>query len=223
MEIASLLTGVPFNSAHGAIVFEELIMVRKFADIAFTPTVKAIQAARGSRETYERFVAKGPANDRVDEKVAAFIPERDSFYMGTVSETGWPYIQFRGGPIGFLKILDDKTLGFADFQGNVQYLSVGNLSQDSRVFLFLMDYAHRRRLKIWGRATLVEADPVLLERLSDPNYPATVERAIVIHIEAFDWNCPQHIPIRYSEAEVEAIVAPLQARIKELERSQSLF
>ncbi|MEM9163868.1 MAG: pyridoxamine 5'-phosphate oxidase family protein, partial [Cyanobacteria bacterium P01_F01_bin.4] len=126
-------------------------MARKFADIAFTPAVKAIQTERGSRETYERFVAKGPANDSVDEKVAAFIPERDSFYMGTVGETGWPYIQFRGGPKGFLKILDDKTLGFADFQGNVQYLSVGNLSQDERVFLFLMDYAHRRRLKIWGR------------------------------------------------------------------------
>ncbi|MEO1404290.1 MAG: pyridoxamine 5'-phosphate oxidase family protein [Cyanobacteria bacterium J06635_1] len=192
-------------------------MARKFADIAFTPAVKAIQTERDSRETYERFVAKGPANDSVDDKVAAFIPERDSFYMGTVGETGWPYIQFRGGPKGFLKILDDKTLGFADFQGNVQYLSVGNLSQDDRVFLFLMDYAHRRRLKIWGRATVVEDDPELLAQLSDPDYPATVERAIVIRIEAFDWNCPQHIPIRYSEAEVAAMVEPLQARIAELE------
>ncbi|MEM9908842.1 MAG: pyridoxamine 5'-phosphate oxidase family protein [Cyanobacteria bacterium P01_D01_bin.44] len=192
-------------------------MARKFADIAFTPAVKAIQTERGSRETYERFVAKGPANDSVDEKVAAFIPERDSFYMGTVGETGWPYIQFRGGPKGFLKILDNKTLGFADFQGNVQYLSVGNLSQDERVFLFLMDYAHRRRLKIWGRATVVEDDPELLAQLSDPDYSALVERAIVIRIEAFDWNCPQHIPIRYSEAEVAAMVEPLQARIVELE------
>ncbi|MEM8810444.1 MAG: pyridoxamine 5'-phosphate oxidase family protein [Cyanobacteria bacterium P01_G01_bin.38] len=195
-------------------------MARKFADIAFTPAVKAIQTERGSRETYERFVAKGPANDSVDEKVAAFIPERDSFYMGTVGETGWPYIQFRGGPKGFLKILDNKTLGFADFQGNVQYLSVGNLSQDDRVFLFLMDYAHRRRLKIWGRATVVEDDPELLAQLSDPDYPALVERAIVIRIEALDWNCPQHIPIRYSEAEVAAMVEPLQARIAELEAQQ---
>jgi predicted pyridoxine 5'-phosphate oxidase superfamily flavin-nucleotide-binding protein len=146
-----------------------------------------------------------------------FIGDRDGFYMGTVNANGWPYIQFRGGPAGFLKVLDEQTLGFADFGGNGQYLSVGNLADSDRVFLFLMDYAHRRRLKIWGRATVEYDRPDLIEQLHAPGYPADPQRAILIHVEAWDWNCPQHIPHKYSEQEVLSVVGPLQARIAELE------
>ena len=196
-------------------------MPRKFADIAFTPAVKALQTQYGSRATYEKFVANGPNNDTLDDKAKAFIPERDGFYLGSVTETGWPYIQFRGGPPGFLKILDDRTLGFADFSGNAQYLTTGNLLQDNRVFLFLMDYAHRRRMKIWGQAEVKTDASALLKQLTVPDYPAIAERAILIHIVAFDWNCPQHIPRKYSDAEVDAkldaAVSPLQRRVAELE------
>jgi len=192
-------------------------MARKFAQIAFTPAVKAMQTHYGSREIYTRFEGDGASNDRLTPDMTAFIAARDGFYLGTTSSDGWPYIQFRGGQAGFLKVLDDQTLGFADFQGNLQYISVGNLSTDDRVFLFLMDYAHRRCLKVWGRATVIENDPELLQRLVDSNYPAEVERAIVIHIEAWDWNCPQHIPLRFSETEVREIVTPLQKRIVQLE------
>ena len=170
-------------------------MPRQFAHIAFTPAVKALQERYGSREGYTRFETSGPANNTVTPAIAAFVAARDSFYMGTVNSDGWPYIQFRGGPQGFLKILNEQTLGFADFQGNLQYVSTGNLAEDNRVNLFLMNYAQRQRLKIFGRATVVDDDPELLQQLSDPNYSAKVERAILIHIEAWDWNCPQHIPI----------------------------
>ena len=192
-------------------------MARKFTQIAFTPAVKAIQDRYGSREMYTRMEESGPDNDTLIPRVAEFIQARDSFYLGTVNENGWPYIQFRGGAPGFLKILDEKTLGFADFAGNCQYLSIGNLSVDERVFLFLMDYAHRRRLKIWGRARVEYDNPALVEQLRVPEYEASSERAIIIQVEAWDWNCPQHIPIRYSEAEVAEMMAPLQARISELE------
>ncbi|MEB3280055.1 MAG: pyridoxamine 5'-phosphate oxidase family protein [Lyngbya sp.] len=192
-------------------------MPRKFAEIAFTPAVKAIQERYGSREMYNRMEENGPENDTLIPKVADFIQARDSFYIGTVNENGWPYIQFRGGPVGFLKILDEKTLGFADFGGNCQYLSIGNLSVNDRVFLFLMDYTNRRRLKIWGRAKIEYNNPNLIEQLRVPEYEATAERAFLIHVEAWDWNCPQHIPIKYSEAQVAEMLAPLQARIQELE------
>lgn len=192
-------------------------MARKFAQIAFTSTVKAMQTRYGSREMYARFEGNGATHDRITPDIAAFIAARDGFYLGTTSSDGWPYIQFRGGQPGFLKVLNDQTLGFADFQGNLQYISVGNLAEDDRVFLFLMDYAHRRRLKIWGRASIIENDPQLLQQLADPNYPAMVERVIVIQIEAWDWNCPQHIPLRFSEADVRAITTPLQDRIAQLE------
>ena len=138
--------------------------------------------------------------------------------MGTVSSNGYPYIQFRGGPRGFLKVLDEKTLGFADFSGNVQYISVGNLAGNDKAFLFLMDYRHRKRIKIWGTAEYVEDNPALIERLRDSDYSAEVQGAILFHVEATSENCPQHIPIRYSETEVEAMMAPLQARIAELEQ-----
>ena len=192
-------------------------MPPKFTEIAFTPTVKAIQEQYGSRQMYERMESRGPANGTLTAQMADFIQERDSFYMGSVNSSGWPYIQFRGGSLGFLKVLDEKTLGFADFGGNGQYLSIGNLTDDNRVFLFLMDYAHRRRLKIWGRATVEHDRPDLVEQLYSPSYPADPQRAILIHIEAWDWNCPQHIPHKYSEQEVQSMVEPLRTRIAELE------
>jgi predicted pyridoxine 5'-phosphate oxidase superfamily flavin-nucleotide-binding protein len=193
-------------------------MSRKFGDIAFTPEVKAAQAERGSRETYEKYIANGPANDTITPKIAEFIAQLDGFYFGTVSSNGYPYIQFRGGAPGFLKVLDEKTLGFADFSGNVQYITVGNLAGNDKAFLFLMDYRHRKRIKIWGRAEIIEADSALIERLRVPGYPAAIERAILFHVEATSENCPQHIPMRYSETEVEAMLAPLRDRIRELEQ-----
>lgn len=196
-------------------------MPRKFGEIAFTTEVKAAQEQRGSRQTYDRYIANGPANDTVTPKIAEFIAQLEGFYLGTVSSNGYPYIQFRGGPPGFLKVLDEKTLGFADFSGNVQYITVGNLSGNDRAFLFLMDYRHRRRIKIWGRAEYVEGESSLLEQVRVPDYPAQVERAILFHVEATSENCPQHIPIRYSEGEVAAMIAPLQNRIAELEQQLS--
>jgi len=189
-------------------------MPRQFGTIAFTPGVKAMQEKMGSRENYERFVAKGAENNTITPDLVEFIASMEGFYLGTVSSNGYPYIQFRGGKAGFLKILDEKTLGFADYRGNVQYISVGNLSEQDKAFLFLMDYRHRRRLKILGRARIVENDPTILAQVEDADYGATVERAIVFEIEGWDWNCPQHIPIRYSQAEVEA----MQTRITELEQ-----
>ncbi|MEP0924490.1 pyridoxamine 5'-phosphate oxidase family protein [Leptolyngbya sp. ST-U4] len=193
-------------------------MSRKFGEIAFTPEVKAAQAERGSRQTYEKYIANGPANDAIAPKVADFIAQLDGFYFGTVSSNGYPYIQFRGGSPGFLKVLDEKTLGFADFSGNVQYITIGNLSGNDKAFLFLMDYRHRKRIKIWGRAEFIEGESEWTERLRVPGYPAVIERSILFHVEAISENCPQHIPIRYSETEVEAMIAPLRDRIAELEQ-----
>lgn len=189
-------------------------MPRKFTQIAFTPAVKAAQAQRGSRETYARFEKSGPENDSVTPEIEAFITQLDGFYLGTISSNGYPYIQFRGGYPGFLKVLDTKTLGYADFRGNAQYVTVGNLSENDKAFLFLMDYRHQKRLKIWGRASILEGDRQLIERLQVPEDDSETERVILFQIEAWNWNCPQHIPRRYSEAEVRA----LQARIAELER-----
>lgn len=189
-------------------------MPRQFGTIAFTPAVKAMQTKMGSRENYERFVDTGADNNTIDPDLADFITSMDGFYLGTVTANGYPYIQFRGGKPGFLKVLDNRTLGFADFRGNVQYISVGNLSENDRAFLFLMDYRHRRRLKIIGRAHIIEDNLELLDRVRDPDYKATIERAIVFEIEGWDWNCPQHIPTRYSASEVAA----MQAKIQELEQ-----
>ncbi|WP_204103665.1 MULTISPECIES: pyridoxamine 5'-phosphate oxidase family protein [Spirulina sp. CCY15215] len=192
-------------------------MPRKFTQIAFTPAVKAFQDRYGSREMYARMEESDPENNTIIPKLETFIQARDSFYLGTRNENGWPYIQFRGGPVGFLKVLDEKTLGFADFSGNCQYLTIGNLSVDDRIFLFLMDYANRRRLKIWGRAKVIFDDPETINKLAIPEYNAEVKRGFLIQVEAWDWNCPQHIPHKYSETEVTEIIAPLQARILELE------
>lgn len=183
-------------------------MAHKFADLAFTPNVKAVQEDNGSRMAYARFEQGEDHHDRLGPHEAAFIASLDSFYLASVSETGWPYIQHRGGPAGFLKVLDEKTLAFADFRGNRQYISVGNLRTDDRVSLFLMDYANRARLKILGRARVVDAaDGPILRKLAVPGYRASIERAIVIALEAFDWNCPQHITQRFTADEWKALTA----------------
>ena len=194
-------------------------MTHQFADIAFTPAVRAEQERMGSRAAYARAEGGLKHHDRLGEREAAFIATRDSANMATVGETGWPYIQHRGGPPGFVKVLDGATLGFADFRGNRQYVSVGNLTGNDRVALFCMDYPHQARLKLLGRARTVEReeDAELMARLATPGYRATAERAIIITIEAFDWNCSQHIAPRFTTDEITAAVAPLHNRIRELE------
>ena len=195
-------------------------MGHKFAELAFTPWVKAAQEHNGSRHAYSRMEAGEVHHDVLGPNEAGFIAARDSFYMATVSETGWPYIQHRGGPAGFVRVLDEKTIGLADFRGNRQYVSVGNLQTEDRVSLFLMDYPNRARLKILGRARVVDAnDTETLQRLSIPEYKAQVERGILISIEAFDWNCPQHITPRFTLAEIEEGTASLRQRIAELEEA----
>jgi predicted pyridoxine 5'-phosphate oxidase superfamily flavin-nucleotide-binding protein len=193
-------------------------MGNRFAEIAFTPAVQAQQEAHGTRANYARFSEGSPANDRITEEEELFIRARDGFYLASVSETGWPYVQFRGGPPGFLRVLDERTLGWADFRGNRQYVSTGNVSADARVGLILMDYANRRRLKILGRAELLEvgADDGLAARLAVPGYRAVVERAVLVRVEGFDWNCPQHNMPRFTLAEVEEASRPLRERIAEL-------
>jgi predicted pyridoxine 5'-phosphate oxidase superfamily flavin-nucleotide-binding protein len=194
-------------------------MGHKFQEIAFTDTVKSVQEAMGSRKGYARREGgETDFHDRLGPEEAAFIAARDSVYMATVSETGWPYIQHRGGPTGFLRVLDDKTIGFADFSGNRQYVSVGNLLNDDRVSLFLMDYPNRARLKILGRARIIGSDDRdVLNRLAHDDYRARIERGIQITVDAFDWNCPQHIVPRFTSEDVERAVAQLRQRISELE------
>ncbi|GAC1612199.1 MAG: pyridoxamine 5'-phosphate oxidase family protein [Novosphingobium sp.] len=195
-----------------------------FLDIATTPSVHAAQVALGSAGLYER-VGTGRVFDRFGPAEQAFIAARDSFYMASVSETGWPYVQHRGGPPGFIKLLDDKTLAFPDFRGNRQYISLGNTAANDRVALILMDYPARRRLKLyaWIETRDLAADADFAVRLALPGYRGVPERAFVIHLEAFDWNCPQHITPRFTESEIAAAVAPLHARLAELEaENQSL-
>ena len=172
------------------------------SDIAFSPAVKAAQEARGSRDGYEKAMAKHDWGDQVTPALADFIAERDSFYLGTASKDGQPYIQHRGGPKGFLKVLDERRLAFADYRGNRQYISVGNLDENDKAFLFLMDYPNRQRIKVWGRAEYVEGESEVLAAVADPEYGAVPERAVVFHIEAWDSNCPQHIAPRYTVEEL---------------------
>jgi uncharacterized protein len=186
------------------------------SDIAFTPAVKAVQTAKGSRASYAKVERRG-WRTHVTHDLAAFLAGLDMFYLGTASAEGQPYIQHRGGSTGFLKVLDDKTLAFADFGGNRQYITVGNLSENPKAFIFLMDYANQQRVKLWGTARVVEDDPGLLDQLRDPDYPGKVERAIVFSIEAWDINCPQHIQKRFSQREVQPVIEQLQRRISELE------
>jgi predicted pyridoxine 5'-phosphate oxidase superfamily flavin-nucleotide-binding protein len=193
-------------------------MPRSFSSIAFTDSVKAAQEHYGSREAYRALDLEEAGELTLGPREQTFVEARDSAYQATVSETGWPYVQFRGGPPGFLKVLDSHSVGYADFRGNRQYLSVGNLRANDRVALILMDYPHRRRLKLWGRARVLEAeeDPALMARLELPDYRGRVERAVVIAVEAFDWNCPQHITPRFTEQEVSEYVAALTAEVNTL-------
>jgi uncharacterized protein len=189
---------------------------RPSSDIAFTPAVKAIQAAQGSRQSYARMESRGGWQNTVTTELTSFIAELDMFYLGTANSAGQPYIQYRGGPKGLLKVIDNRTLGFADFGGNRQFISVGNLSENSKAFLFLMDYANQQRIKVWGAAEVVEGDADLLERLQDSTYGGRVERAILFRIEAWDVNCPQHIHRRFPEAVVEQAIASLESQVAEL-------
>ncbi|MEO3414135.1 pyridoxamine 5'-phosphate oxidase family protein [Roseovarius sp. CAU 1744] len=194
-------------------------MAKAFAELTFTPGVRGIQEKQGSARAYDRVLeATAPADATLGPHEAQFIAQRDGFYQATVSETGWPYVQFRGGPRGFLKVLDEKTIAYADFRGNRQYISAGNLTADDRIAMILVDYPNSARLKILGRARLVERgdDPDLLERLSDDQYRARPERAVVITIEGLDWNCPQHLPVRLTVEELQPIIAPIQQELATL-------
>lgn len=191
---------------------------RPASDVAFTPAVRTIQERLGSRRSYERMEQGRGWNRAITADLAGFIAERDSLYLGTASADGQPYVQHRGGKRGFLKVLDERTLAFADFVGNRQYISMGNLSENDRAFIFLMDYPNRRRIKIWGRAEFVEDDPDLLQRLFDADYDGLPERAFVFHVEAWDANCPQHITPRFTQDEMEPAVRELELRNKMLQQ-----
>lgn len=195
-------------------------MSSRFAELVFTPAVQALQQRHGSRRQYARMQARAAGDDMLGPDEADFLAAADSFYLASVSETGWPYVQHRGGPRGFLSVLSPRQIGFADFRGNLQYVSAGNVAVDDRVALIVMDYAEQRRLKLLGHLRFVEvadADPALVRALSLPGYSARVERLALIDVTAFDWNCPQHITPRFTREQVEHAVAPLRDRIGELE------
>ena len=185
-------------------------------DVAFTPTVKAVQERKGSRAAYHRVEERGGWRTKITPDLAAFIAARDSAYLATASKAGQPYVQHRGGPKGFIRVIDDETLAFADFSGNRQYISTGNLAENDRAYLFLMDYAHGRRVKVWGRARVID-DAETITKLMPGGYPARPEQAIVFTVEAWDTNCHQHIPQKLDASEVARTVNQLQARIAELE------
>lgn len=186
------------------------------SDVAFSPSVKAAQSRRGSRDLYRKVERDGGFRAAVDDRLRAALAAANSVYLATASAGGQPYAQHRGGPRGFVRIVDDHTLGFADYSGNRQYISVGNLAENARAFLFLMDYARRRRIKIWGTARVVEDDPGLIERLTPKDYGAQAEAAILFDIVAWDINCPQHIPQKFDADEVSAALAERDAEIARL-------
>jgi hypothetical protein len=194
-------------------------MAHKFFELTFTPSIKAAQEHYGSRHKYARFETGKSDFSGLTEAEIEFIGARDGFYMATVGENGQPYIQYRGGKPGFLKVLDATTLGFADFRGNLQYISVGNLRKNDKAALFLMDYANRQRLKILARIEVRDAqeEPELIEKLAVSDYQARIERAMILSVEAFDWNCSQHITPKYTSDEIQFLIAPLQERIEALE------
>lgn len=197
-------------------------MSRQYGCIAFTDDVRGLQVEYGSAEFYDRMRRRSVGSEQSDPlgpKEAAFLTERDGFYLATVSTTGWPYVQFRGGPPGFLNVRDDHTIAWADFRGNLQHVSTGNLVGDRRISIIAVDYPRRRRLKLFGMARVIriQDDPALVSSLAVQGYDAVVEAAIVVTVTAFDWNCPQHIPQRYTLAEVEQRTAPLRERVRELE------
>ena len=187
------------------------------SDVAFTPAVKAKQLRKGSREAYAQVEARGGWRTEVDENLAAFLADANSFYLATASADGQPYIQHRGGPKGLIRVLDKSTLAFADYSGNRQYITQGNLSENPKAYIFVMDYAHRRRVKIWGEARVVEDDAALLHALMPKGYKARPEQAILFRISAWDTNCPQHIPQKFDAVDVAALLAARDARIVELE------
>jgi predicted pyridoxine 5'-phosphate oxidase superfamily flavin-nucleotide-binding protein len=191
-----------------------------FGSLVFTPTITRLQELHGSRRQYERMERSSSTPQALGPAEAEFIADRDSFYWATTGETGWPYIQHRGGPRGFLKVVDDRTLALADFRGNKQYISTGNLLTDNRVAMILVDYPQQARLKILGRVDVVEGEAVRewLDRVRVPAYKAVIERVFVVHVEAFDWNCPQHITPRYTAEEIQTAVRPLEERLEALER-----
>jgi len=190
---------------------------RPVSDIAFTPTVKAFQEHMGSRANYEQMEQHGGWKVDVVPQLENLIANMDTFFLGTVNSEGQPYIQHRGGPKGFLKVLNETTLAFGDFEGNRQYITAGNLQDNNKAFIFLLDTAHRRRIKIWGRAEVIENDPKLLESFTDADYGYEPTRVIRFHIDAWDVNCPQHITPRFTEDEIEEIIQPLKKRIADLE------
>jgi uncharacterized protein len=187
------------------------------SDVAFTPTVKAIQAERGSRGGYAKMEAKGGWRTAISADLAGFLGEVRSFYLATANTVGQPYVQHRGGPPGFLRVIDEHTLGFADYKGNRQYITTGNLADNPRAFIFIMDYAQRRRIKLWGRARVVADDTALLARLWPEGYEAKPEQIILFEVEAWDTNCPQHIPQMFHAEDVGHTIQQFQARIRELE------
>jgi predicted pyridoxine 5'-phosphate oxidase superfamily flavin-nucleotide-binding protein len=192
----------------------------RFHELAFTPLVKELQELHNSRRQYERMAQANPGGSTLGTSEKTFIGLRDSFYMASTSETGWPYIQHRGGPKGFVHVIDPSTLGFADLRGNKQYISLGNLQHDARVALFFMDYPNQTRLKVLGRVEVHENDneaPALIKSLRTAEPGAVIERAILIHVEGFDWNCPQHITPRYTSEELQPALTKFQQRLEELE------
>lgn len=195
-------------------------MAHNFGSLAFTPVVKTLQERHGSRRQYAKLAGSESSPDRLGPHESAFLAERDSFYMASVGETGWPYVQHRGGPKGFLKVIDESTIGFADYRGNKQYISSGNLTADDRVALILVDYPAQTRLKILGHVQILEGADASewVQRLGESGRKVPVERVFVIRIAAFDWNCPQHITPRFTEEEIQEAVAPLQRRLEQLEQ-----
>ncbi|HEY2153798.1 MAG TPA: pyridoxamine 5'-phosphate oxidase family protein [Vicinamibacterales bacterium] len=194
-------------------------MAHNFGSLAFTPVIKALQEQHGSRRTYAKREGESPSSpDRLSPDETAFISERDSVYMASVGSSGWPYIQHRGGPKGFLKVIDDRTIAFADYSGNKQYISTGNLTTDNRLALILLDYPQQARLKILGRAEIIDGEAAApwITRVRDPQDKTPIERVFVIHIEAFDWNCPQHITPRYTAEEIQGALANLEQQLQQL-------
>lgn len=187
------------------------------SDVAFTPSVKAVQTRKGSRSSYARVEERGGWQTRINPDLARFIEAQTSVFLATVNSEGQPYIQHRGGPAGFLKVLDDKTIGFADFVGNKQYITQGNLAENHKAHLFLIDFAHRQRIKIWGEARVIEGDAELMARLMPHGYKARPEQVILFTVSAWDANCPQHIPQRFEAADVVAALAERDKRIADLE------
>ena len=194
-----------------------------FGSLVFTPVVKMLQERHGSRRQYERMECAETSRQRLGPSETTFLAERDSFYWATLGSTGWPYVQHRGGPKGFLKVVDDRTLALADFRGNKQYISTGNLLSDNRVAMIMVDYPAQARLKILGRVEVLEGEPAQawMSRVRTRGHRGVIERVFVVHLEAFDWNCPQHITPRYTAEEIQEVVRPMEERLQALEQENA--